>query len=201
MGTEKREPVKDDIKDAPCSFNPFSPLSCVTGFKSTYLELSHLLPTLSSTYRITFWFLASMPLCLWTSTLTQRPPSILPRRRQQIPCLLSFPIIYFLSLLGFIFFTTCLWVENCVPTCGLLFTGCVVLDKYLNFTEFQYSYLQSGDNLCFLVWLREWKALTANYPFLCLVLSMHSVNEDSLVTLTALPNPLPFCLHLSVVTG
>lgn len=35
------------------------------------------------------------------------------------------------------------------------FTGCVVLDKYLNFTEFQYSYLQSGDNHYFLVWLRE----------------------------------------------
>lgn len=101
----------------------------------------------------------------------------------------------FSLLVWFYVFPTSLRVENWVQTCVLFFTGCVALDKYLNFPEFQYSYLRSGDNLCSLVWV--WiTSFTIKHRFSCLVLSRRSVNKNSLLTLTTLPDPLPFCLFL-----
>ena len=102
MGIEKREP--GDFEDAPCSTLS---LHCHAlrglGVHIWTFHMCFLLYQPPTALPFSSW---PPCLCAFEHLLSARdPPSTLPFRRQQIPCLLfPFLIIYFLSLPGFMFF-------------------------------------------------------------------------------------------------
>lgn len=99
LSGRKREPVKDDIKNAPGStlslhHNVLNGLKFHTWSFTLFLSLFLYQPPSASLF--SFW---CPTLCLQTPTVSQRLPSILPFKIQENPCcLLSFLIIYFHSL-------------------------------------------------------------------------------------------------------